>query len=142
MFSSHPTKLHMAWPLAYVARLHRRSSCIAAFRRARDLFISRLRAQGTPDCILNYVVDNTDYFMPFHNTNNVKCAAVVGTSYLVLPFHPLWASSGLSSAVSRFSRNTDHRQLLQLAFGSLDPFLVRCSWKLSAPALGTTLVDW
>ena len=142
MLSAHPLRLHLAWPVAYVARLHRRSSCIDGFRSARNKCLLRWQAQGTPDCILKHIVESTNYYIPYHECNNVKRKAPAGTSYLVLPFHPLWATSRLVAAVSDFSRVADHRILLQQAFGSLDPFLLMCSWRLSAPALGATLVDW
>ena len=140
--SCHPARLHFAWPIAYVQRLHRRSSRLDHFFRARAHFEARLRAHGVPECIIDYVIDNTDYYVPHHKLNNVKRPALQTSRFLVLPFHPLWSHAKLSAVAGSFSKDPDHCRLLQEAFRSHDPFLVAVSWKLMSAPLGSTLVEW
>ena len=140
--SAHQTRLHIAWPVGYVKRLHRRASSIVGFRAARDQFVTRLQLSGAPQILIQYITDNTDYFRPYNQTCNVKRHKVDTERFLVLPFHPLWQLARLPSIVASFSQEPQHRRLLQEAFASESPFPVTVSWKLQSVPLGASLVEW
>ena len=140
--SAHPTRLHISWPLGYVRRLYFRSSSIEYFRVARAHFVSRMIAHGIPNCIIDYVSDNSDYYMPHYLSCNVRRPKLLHSRFLVIPFHPLWSHSKLSSAVSAFANESQHRRLLQEAFRVTEPFPLAVSWKLMSQPLGQSLVEW
>ena len=141
--SGHIPSTHLSWPVAYVSRLHRRSSSLAYFRAAKLEFLSRLVRHGVPHDIIRYVSNSTNYYLPYHECNtNVKRQRLPNTSYLVLPFHPIWLRSRLASVVSRFARDSQYRILLQQAFDTDDVFSVLTSWRLTSAPLGDTLVEW
>ena len=140
--SAHQVRIHTSWPLGYVQRLYRRSSSVQGFRSARDEFVSRLRRAGAPQLLINYVIDNTDYYKPYFQVTNVRRQPVQSQRFLVLPFHPVWDAAGIPRAVSRFACEPMHRRMFQEAYSNSWPFPVTVSWKLVAAPLGTSLVEW
>ena len=104
--------------------------------------MTRLQLSGAPQILINYIIDNTEYYKPYHETLNVRRRKIETERFLVLPFHPLWQVANLSSVVSSFCREPHHRRLLQEAFASEGPFPVTVSWKLKATPLGSSLVEW
>ena len=140
--SAHPQHVHFTWPVAYLMRLHRRSSRIDTYVAAKAKFLVRMRSHGVPDFIIAHVDNVTNYHIPYHDLVPVKRQHLRGTSFLVLPFHPVWYRFRIAAAVARFCRETHHRRLLQNAFASDDSFLISTSWKLRGSALGNSLVDW
>ena len=66
---------------------------------------------------------------------------MAGTSFLVLPFHPMWLRARVPGHVRAFCTDYDNLAMLQRAFESHDPFAINVSWELVTAPLGNSLVE-
>ena len=139
--SAHQSRIHVSWPVAYVKRLHARSSSVADFFVARDEFLQRLSSQCFPTLINRHIIDCTDYFKPYmaHVTSAKKKTA--GTiAYCVLPYHPVWRK--LTGSISRFSEDPHLQDLLAVSFNRKEVPRIAVSWKQTATPFAGGLVKW
>ena len=138
--SSHANSVHLSWPVAYIKRLHARSSTCDIFRLAKAKFLSSLRRNYVPEFLLQYFNDCTQYYLPYEQISKTTKYRNKDELYLVLPFHRIWHASSLSTEIRRFSDS--HVSLLQEAFEGAIPFELLISWKLPELPFGSTLMKW
>ena len=139
--SGHRTDVHLSWPKAYLARLLRRSSSLAAYQTARLEFLQRLLEWGVDPLLLaHFRAISYQYCLPRDPSTSVSTRmlyALAGTDRLwcVMPYHPVWHAA-ISSAARRASSSPSLPVDLIEAFGFQPDLNVSVSWKL---ALGRNL---
>ena len=138
--SSHFNAVHISWPVAYIKRLHCRSSTCDSFIQAKMQFLANLRRNYVPEFLLQYYSNCTQYYLPYQQICRTFKHRKQGVMYLVLPFHRLWHASSLSGAIREFSES--QVSLLHEAFEGVLPFELQISWKLPELPFGSTLIKW
>ena len=139
--SAHTVQTLASWPLAYVNRLYRRSSTIDVFFNARFEFLRRLRLAAYPADYLQYILDQTRFFVPYSIYRNMS---VRGRDYnslwLVVPFHPLLSS--LPSVLSRVQKLEYVQRLLQEGYESIEVPRFRIAFSIRGTPFGNSLIRW
>ena len=141
--SGHVPTVHVAWTIAYINRLHRRSTRIEDFAAAKRQFLQRLHDDFFPQQIIQFINDNTDYFMSYQYLQRKHIKQRSQTLHIVIPYHPLWRSARLASRASNFFSSSNSTDLLNAAFeGYPIPSGVNIAWSLDSLPLGSTLLAW
>ena len=142
--SAHTPGIHLSWPVAFCNRLYKRSSTIEAYVVAKQMFLQRLRLAGVPNFITKYVDMSCRYFLPYHHPlcTQAKRSRFDNTLFLVMPFHPLWRLTKMSSALREFLRDDDVQSLLKGIFRNPASFNCQVSWKIPIRPIGQSFIEW
>jgi hypothetical protein len=140
--SAHQARVHTSWPVAYVKRLHSRSSSLQEFFLARDVFLQRLTLQCFPPLINKYILECTDFHKSYmsHSSPAQKQQHNGTIAYCVLPYHPVWRK--LAGSVSRFCDDPFHHDMLAVSFNRRNVPKIAVSWKQTASPFAVGLVTW
>lgn len=128
VYSCHHPRVALWWPQGAARMVRRFSSekyCASAFTD----FLHRFHRFHNPLWRLNRIAEmcRVREYHPKRRVQNV--------SWLVLPWHPAWLQTDLSTAISRTCRRPEFMWTLGSRFGTVDHPFVRISWANHLPAL-------
>ena len=140
VYSCHPWALHVAWPIAYIRRVHERCHTTADYHKYKGLFLNTLATQGWPHKLLRHFDQETNYHVPHHLFRGPLLAKRdrQRNFWLVLPFHPMW--EGIGKSLRKIVGVVEYHDLLDAAFDRKVCDQIRVSFRVShVPAVSQNI---
>ena len=131
--SAHPAHVHSRWPQGVIRSLGSISSTALDAEGAKAIFLSRLRKFHYSDCFLAALHACPTVPSPKRGLGGQRST----DRWLVLGYHPVWASGGIQKALQDFLARCRH--LLALAGYSHAMGAVRVAWRNMLPAAAHVL---
>lgn len=142
--TGHHASVLLSWPVAFCTRLYERSSAISYFEEAKGLFIGKFRKCGYDGDFTRDFDLRTRFITPQSDPLRRPFRRISGGDilWLVLPFHPVWAKSGVHGCLPRFQNSLDNKDLLQASFESVAIPTLRIAWRLPTLPFASRMVIW
>ena len=143
--SFHHWNIHTAWPFNQIRRFAMLSSSRTAYEAAKQLLVQRFVDAGEPRSL----VDSLRLYNPWTSSKSTDACEQLSCPrklWLVIPYHPVWASSGLCTAISKYVLSPFATVLWSKCF-SCEPRPVGLAWKNNFPPSHSILtqfanLDW
>ena len=126
--SGHHWNVHVSWPFSQIRRFARLSSTRQAFETAKAKFVQRFVEAGEP------IVEDLRRFNPWNSTNKSNKKTMQGKDgqlWLCLPYHPVWALSGVQRRLNDFVYSEFAQGLWRTTFSNSCE--IRVAWRNHFP---------
>ena len=127
--SAHHPSVHMTWPKARVSSIRSRCSSKHLANISVNHFTTRLGNHDPLHICLNNIDDRTPAA--------VRRSSCMRSSWLFFPYHPIWATCGLSRKLDMIFLKW--RESLLRAGENIDNLRVRVAWSLGARTLASRI---
>jgi hypothetical protein len=142
--STHPVRIHLDWPIAYIKTVWSHSSRLSDFHLAKDFFLRRLRESHVSDSFVQYVDRATRYITP-HSDILHSVRPRLNKMWVPFDFHPLWEQGAFINNLLRAHMSDPFfYSMLVNVFGKqfADGFDMSVAWRVSIRPFGNTLIEW
>jgi hypothetical protein len=138
--SNHPSSIHFNWPKAYIQRLYSLCTTHKDKREAIDRFLLRLTSHHTHSKILSSLRVFSEKLFNGSLPKKIK-TPITDTSWLVIPFHPVFFSYVREELRNRNIRRDQH--VWRYAFSDTNPIppepAILVSWTNKSHTIETWL---
>lgn len=133
--SAHPINTLMSWPAATLRAKLRNCSCVDDKLAVHAAYIAYLQSHNAPPALVARLQSTEWWAATRRNKDDNAANEHVLHSWLVLGYHPIWGSAGLSGALHRFGRDPYWLATLQAAWPRLTAVDVRVAWSNQLPQI-------